>query len=123
MTPTAATLVVGATGIAGSRTAAQLIAAGHRVKAASRHATPVSGTELARFDWYDPASHTAALDGVDRVYLAPAQRESKTAPPTPSSASPDAHRTASAKSPFSDRLDEIADRMDQAVCAPNVPHD
>jgi hypothetical protein len=24
---------------------------------------------------------------------------------------------------FPDRLDEIADRMDQAVCAPNVPHD
>lgn len=71
MTPTATTLVVGATGTTGSRTAAQLIAAGHRVKAASRHATPVSGAEPVRFDWYDPASHTAALDGVDRVYLIP----------------------------------------------------
>lgn len=69
---TAATaLVVGATGTTGSRTAAQLTAAGHRVKAASRQATPVAGAEPVAFDWYDPATHAAALDGVDRVYLVP----------------------------------------------------
>ncbi|MPY52386.1 NAD(P)H-binding protein [Streptomyces acidicola] len=62
---------MGATGTTGSRTAAQLTAAGHRVKAASRNATPVPGAEPVRFDWYDPATHAAALDGADRVYLIP----------------------------------------------------
>ncbi|MEV0600117.1 NmrA family NAD(P)-binding protein [Streptomyces sp. NPDC050315] len=68
---TGATLVTGATGTTGGRTAAQLIAAGHRVKAASRRGTPVLGAAPARFDWYDPATHGAALDGVDRLYLVP----------------------------------------------------
>ncbi|MFJ9583994.1 NAD(P)H-binding protein [Streptomyces acidicola] len=68
---TATTLVIGATGTTGSPTAAQLTAAGHRVKAASRNATPVPGAEPVRFDWYDPATHAAALDGADRVYLIP----------------------------------------------------
>lgn len=71
MTTTGTTLVIGATGTTGSRTAAQLTAAGHRVKAASRQATPVAGAEPVPFDWYDPATHAAALDGVDRVYLIP----------------------------------------------------
>ena len=71
MTATGTTLVIGATGTTGSRTATQLIATGHRVKAASRHTTPVSGAEPVRFDWYDPATHLDALDGVDRVYLIP----------------------------------------------------
>ncbi|MFL6055923.1 MAG: NAD(P)H-binding protein [Actinoallomurus sp.] len=71
MTTTGTTLVIGATGTTGSRTAAQLTAAGHRVKAASRHATPVPSTEPVPFDWYAPATHAAALDGVDRVYLIP----------------------------------------------------
>ncbi|QYB00506.1 NmrA family NAD(P)-binding protein (plasmid) [Rhodococcus sp. USK10] len=68
---TGTTLVIGATGTTGSRTTAQLTAAGHRVKAASRQGTPFPGAESVRFDWYDPATHTAALDGVDRVYLVP----------------------------------------------------
>ncbi|MER6567184.1 NAD(P)H-binding protein [Streptomyces sp. NPDC001093] len=71
MTTTGTTLVIGATGTTGSRTAARLAAAGHRVKAASRHATPVPGAEPVRFDWYEPATHEAALDGADRVYLIP----------------------------------------------------
>ncbi|MFC8677961.1 MULTISPECIES: NmrA family NAD(P)-binding protein [Streptomyces] len=71
MTTTGTTLVIGATGTTGSRTAAQLTAAGHRVKAASRRATPVADAEPVPFDWYDPATHAAALDGVDRVYLIP----------------------------------------------------
>ncbi|MBP0456339.1 NmrA family NAD(P)-binding protein [Streptomyces montanisoli] len=74
-TPTAATLVIGATGTTGSRVAARLTAAGHRVKAASRGAGPGTGVEAeaeaVRFDWYDPATHAAALDGVDRVHLTP----------------------------------------------------
>jgi uncharacterized protein YbjT (DUF2867 family) len=65
------TLVIGATGTTGGRTAAQLIAAGHRVKAASRHAAPVPGAESVRFDWYDPSTFSDALDGVGRVYLIP----------------------------------------------------
>ncbi len=71
MTTAPTTLVIGATGTTGSRTAAQLTAAGHRVRASSRRATPVAGTEHVPFDWYDPATYAAALDGVDRVYLIP----------------------------------------------------
>jgi uncharacterized protein YbjT (DUF2867 family) len=76
MTATGTTLVIGATGTTGSRTAAQLTAAGHRVKAASRHATSVPGTQPVTFDWYDPATHLDALDGTDRVYLLPPVGES-----------------------------------------------
>ncbi|MGW9370018.1 NAD(P)H-binding protein [Streptomyces xanthophaeus] len=71
MTLTPAVLVTGATGTTGSRTAAQLIAAGHRVKAAGRRATPLPGAEPVRFDWYEGATFGAALDGVDRAYLVP----------------------------------------------------
>jgi uncharacterized protein YbjT (DUF2867 family) len=71
MSPVGTTLVIGATGTTGSRTAAQLTAAGHRVRAASRQAGPVAGAEPVPFDWYDPATHAAALDTVDRVYLIP----------------------------------------------------
>nr|WP_037917449.1 NAD(P)H-binding protein [Actinacidiphila yeochonensis] len=71
MATTGAALVIGATGTTGSRTAARLTAAGHRVKAASRHAAPVPGAEPVAFDWYATATHAAALDEVDRVYLVP----------------------------------------------------
>ncbi|MFD0359416.1 NAD(P)H-binding protein, partial [Streptomyces sp. NPDC127110] len=65
------TLVLGATGTTGSRTCAQLAAAGHAVRAAGRRATPVPGAEAVAFDWYDPATHAAALAGADRVYVVP----------------------------------------------------
>ncbi|MFE5539513.1 NAD(P)H-binding protein [Streptomyces sp. NPDC056492] len=65
------TLVIGATGTTGSRTAARLIATGRRVRAAGRSATPLPGAEPVRFDWYDPATHGEALAGADRVYLVP----------------------------------------------------
>ncbi|MFI8075257.1 NAD(P)H-binding protein [Streptomyces sp. NPDC086033] len=71
MTTTGTTLVIGASGTTGSRTAAQLSASGHRVKAASRRAVNVPGAEPVAFDWYEPATHAAALDGADRVYLIP----------------------------------------------------
>ncbi|AQS66019.1 NAD(P)H-binding protein [Streptomyces pactum] len=71
MTGTGTTLVVGATGTTGGRTAAQLIAAGHRVQAGSRRAVPLPGAEAVSFDWYDTDTHDAALDGADRVYLVP----------------------------------------------------
>ncbi|KPI08459.1 hypothetical protein OK006_5567 [Actinobacteria bacterium OK006] len=67
----APTLVIGATGTTGRRVVAGLIAEGHSVKAAGRSATPVEGAEAVRFDWNEPATFGAALDGVDRVYLIP----------------------------------------------------
>ncbi|OWA13636.1 ergot alkaloid biosynthesis protein [Streptomyces sp. CS113] len=71
MTATGTTLVIGATGTTGSRTAARLVAAGHPVRAAGRRAAPVPGARPVRFDWYDTTTHDAALDGADRVYLVP----------------------------------------------------
>ncbi|MDJ0466417.1 NmrA family NAD(P)-binding protein [Streptomyces sp. H27-C3] len=65
------TLVIGATGTTGSRVAAQLTAAGRRVKAASRRATPMDGARAVRFDWDDPTSSEGALEGVEQVYLIP----------------------------------------------------
>jgi len=71
VTTVGTTLVIGASGTTGSRVVAQLVAAGHGAKAASRRATPVPGAAPVRFDWYDPSTHAAALDGADRVYLIP----------------------------------------------------
>ncbi|MGA6872943.1 NAD(P)H-binding protein [Streptomyces pratensis] len=71
MTTTPTILVVGATGTTGGRTVARLASAGHHVRAASRRARPVAGAEPVAFDWYAPATHAAALDGADRVYLVP----------------------------------------------------
>ncbi|MFF7498325.1 NmrA family NAD(P)-binding protein [Streptomyces lavendulae] len=66
-----ATLVIGATGTTGRRVTAGLLAEGHRVKAAGRGATPVEGAQAVRFDWNDPSTWDAALDGADRAYLVP----------------------------------------------------
>ena len=71
MTTVGTTLVIGASGTTGSRVVARLVAAGHGAKAASRRATPVPGAAPVRFDWHDPSTHAAALDGADRVYLIP----------------------------------------------------
>ncbi|MEV7358505.1 NAD(P)H-binding protein [Kitasatospora sp. NPDC091276] len=71
MTATATTLVTGATGTTGSRTVRRLLAAGHRVRAASRRATALPGTDPVRFDWYEPGTFGDALAGTDRVYLVP----------------------------------------------------
>lgn len=70
-TVTGTTLVTGATGTTGTRTTRQLTAAGHRVKAASRQATPIPGAEPVRFDWYRPDTYEDALRGTDRLYLVP----------------------------------------------------
>ncbi|QKV90679.1 NAD(P)H-binding protein [Streptomyces sp. NA02950] len=71
MTATGSILVIGATGTTGSRTTAQLVAAGHRVKAAGRRGAPLPGAEPVHFDWYDPTTFAAALSGADRLYLIP----------------------------------------------------
>ncbi|MGH3240741.1 MAG: NmrA family NAD(P)-binding protein [Spirillospora sp.] len=65
------TLVIGATGTTGGRVAARLTAAGHPVRAASRHGAPVPGAEPVAFDWYDSGTQLDVLDGVGRVYLIP----------------------------------------------------
>src|SRR5262249_36012052 len=80
MTDIGTTLVIGATGTTGSRTAARLVAAGHRVKAASRGGTPLPGVEPVGFDWFAPATFESALAGTDRVYLVPPVGEPAPAP-------------------------------------------
>ncbi|MFJ6695772.1 NmrA family NAD(P)-binding protein [Streptomyces sp. NPDC091272] len=77
------TLVIGATGTTGSRVAARLAADGRPVLAASRSAVsevgagaglgvgPAAGAVAVRFDWDDPATFAAAVEGADRVYLVP----------------------------------------------------
>ena len=57
------TLVLGATGKTGARVASRLTELGGSVRTAARHGAD------ARFDWDDPATHRAAVEGVDRIYL------------------------------------------------------
>ncbi len=56
------TLVLGATGKTGRRVAERLINAGRAVRLGSRRATPP-------FEWNDPATWTAAVAGIDSVYV------------------------------------------------------
>lgn len=62
-------LVLGATGNVGKPLVAALVAKGEAVKAASRGGAPVNGAEGVRFDYADPSTFAAALDGVDRVFV------------------------------------------------------
>ncbi|MEV4276017.1 SDR family oxidoreductase [Actinoplanes xinjiangensis] len=55
-------LVIGGTGTVGSRVAARLRAAGRDVRAVSRQTVP-------RFDWADPGTWAAALDGVPTMFI------------------------------------------------------
>ncbi len=68
MSPRPTTLVIGGTGTTGSRVATVLRDRSTAVRIATRR--PVEGNaEHVRFDWADPATHSAALAGVDRMYL------------------------------------------------------
>jgi uncharacterized protein YbjT (DUF2867 family) len=60
-TPTV--LILGGTGRSGSRLAGKLAAGGLATRTAARRGADV------HFDWDDPATHTDALTGVDRLYL------------------------------------------------------
>lgn len=61
-------LVTGGTGTTGRRVAAFLRTRGVAVRTASRH--PVAGDDRhVIFDWADPGTFAAAVDGVDRVFL------------------------------------------------------
>lgn len=64
-------LVTGATGNTGSRLVPRLAALGHPVRAAGRRAPELPGAQGVAFDWYDPATHDAALRGAARLYLVP----------------------------------------------------
>jgi uncharacterized protein YbjT (DUF2867 family) len=61
-TPPRLTLVLGATGKTGRRVAERMTALGHAVRLGSRSGTPP-------FDWDDPDTWDAALDGVDAAYV------------------------------------------------------
>ena len=62
-------LVLGAGGNVGRPLVKALRARGEAVKAASRSGAPVEGAEGVAFDYADPASFSAAFDGIDRAYV------------------------------------------------------
>lgn len=62
-------LVTGGTGKTGGRLAARLVEAGARVRVGSRSGAAPAGAEAARFDWFSPEGHDAALEGIERAYL------------------------------------------------------
>ncbi|MDG4763627.1 NAD(P)H-binding protein [Solwaraspora sp. WMMD406] len=65
--------MTGATGNTGRRIVATLVAAGHPVRAASRHRPthPAAAAGHVPFDWHDPATHRPAVDDVHAIYLMP----------------------------------------------------
>ena len=63
-------LVTGATGKTGTALMEILRAQGVPIRAGSRSAS-AQDPDAVRFDWHDPATHSAALRGTDRVYLVP----------------------------------------------------
>ena len=68
------TLVTGATGTVGRSLVEQLLQAGERVRALTRNPAAArfpAGVDVVRGDLADPATLTAALDGVGRLHLFP----------------------------------------------------
>ncbi|MFE9059132.1 NAD(P)H-binding protein [Streptomyces mutabilis] len=63
-------LITGGTGKTGSTLAELLRESGVPVRVASR-TPPADAPHAVRFDWNDPATHSAALHGMDQVYLVP----------------------------------------------------
>ncbi|MCB0283584.1 MAG: NmrA family NAD(P)-binding protein [Calditrichaeota bacterium] len=55
-------LIIGGTGKTGSRVAERLNHQGHNIRIGSRSSIPA-------FDWEDPATFPAALEGIDRAYI------------------------------------------------------
>jgi uncharacterized protein YbjT (DUF2867 family) len=55
-------LVIGGTGKTGRRVVASLQSLGHNVRIGSRSQTPA-------FDWNDPTTYAAVLDGMDKAYV------------------------------------------------------
>lgn len=67
------TLVLGASGNVGGMLCTLLAAAGEEIGAASRKPVEAAGPRVrhVRFDYDDPSSWDAALDGMDRVFMIP----------------------------------------------------
>lgn len=99
-------LVTGASGNTGSRIVKRLVSDGRSVRAASRKATPVVGAAPVAFDWSDPSTHDAALDGAEGVYLVPP---------------PGAMDPAAAMLPFLDRAKRAGVRRAVLLSASQVP--
>ena len=68
---TLSVLVTGASGTVGRRLIALLLDQGLKVVAANRSGGSPNGAEERVFDWLDPDTHAAALEGVRRMYLIP----------------------------------------------------
>ncbi|MDO7906379.1 NAD(P)H-binding protein [Paenibacillus sp. JX-17] len=62
------TLVTASNGKTGRRITERMEQLGAQVRKAVRRANPELPDEIG-FDWYDPATHSAALEGADSVYL------------------------------------------------------
>ena len=65
----AAILVTGGTGKTGAYVAKRLARRGVQARVASRSSADVAGQEGCYFDWHEPESYAAALDGIKAVYL------------------------------------------------------
>ncbi|QQC87140.1 NAD(P)H-binding protein [Streptomyces alfalfae] len=63
-------LITGGTGKTGSALAELLRKSGVPIRVAGR-TPPADAPDAVRFDWSDPATHPAALHGMDQVYLVP----------------------------------------------------
>lgn len=65
-------LVIGGTGKTGRRVAGVLAAQGVTARVGTRTPGPPRGLEVpVAFEWYDPATYKAAVDGVDAVFMVP----------------------------------------------------
>ncbi|MEL6181154.1 MAG: NAD(P)H-binding protein, partial [Myxococcota bacterium] len=64
-------LVLGSTGTVGAHLSQLLVNAGHTVRGATRTPAqhPIAGVEAIPFDYSDPGTFAAALDGVERLFL------------------------------------------------------
>src|SRR5207248_9409947 len=69
----AGVLVTGGTGKTGRELVRLLRREGVQVRVASREPT-ADDPDAVRFDWNDPTTHAAALDGQEQVYLVPPVR-------------------------------------------------
>ena len=77
--PTSGILVTGGTGKTGRELVKLLQNSGVSVRVASRNPA-VDDPNTVQFDWDDPLTHAAALDGQDRVYLVPPVQSSDPMP-------------------------------------------
>ena len=75
MKPSSGILVTGATGVTGSHLARLLLSGGFSARLAARSQVVMRNAPSLKFDWRDPATYDAVLDGVSRVFIAPPPNE------------------------------------------------